>query len=324
VGTVDLLYIRGVDQLDIVDVNLEPPTTVSAGEGGRVMYGTIDENGVATANRRDPRFGVVAELRNSSGDRATSATAQLQKHFAGASEVSVAYTYTDARDRMSADCFNLTCNLDFTPVDGTLENRRITTSRFEARHKITLGAVMAVPLRLQLGVFYNGYSGQPYTYLVTGDANADESNSFDGNDIVYVPKNAADITLTDPDQYASLDRTIEGDPCLRSQRGRIMRRNSCRNHWITLLNARLSRKFAVGGARSVEMIADLFNVANLLNSHWGVRYAGSLAGDVPLLELRGYDQQHERGIYDVLTVDRRERDFDASRWRAQLGARYTF
>ena len=324
VGTVDLLYIRGVDQLDLVDVNLAPPTRVSAGEGGRVLYGTIDENGIATANRLDPNFGVVAELRNSSGDRATSATAQLRKRLAGTSEVSLAYTYTDARDRMSADCFNLTCNLDFTPLDGTLENRRVTTSRFEARNKITLGAVMAMPLRLQLGVFYNGYTGQPYTYLVSGDANADESSSFDGNDIVYVPKNAADITLTDPSKYTLLDRIIEGDPCLRSQRGRIMARNSCRNHWITLLNARLSRQFAVGGARSVEVIADLFNVANLLNSHWGIRYAGSLAGDVPLLALRGYDQLHERGIYEVLTVDRTERDVDASRWRAQLGARYTF
>ena len=36
-GTVDLLYIRGVDQLDLVDVNLAPPTRVSAGEGGRVL-----------------------------------------------------------------------------------------------------------------------------------------------------------------------------------------------------------------------------------------------------------------------------------------------
>ncbi len=35
VGTVDLLYILGVNQFDITDVNLAPPTTTSAGEGGR-------------------------------------------------------------------------------------------------------------------------------------------------------------------------------------------------------------------------------------------------------------------------------------------------
>lgn len=323
-GTVDLLYIRAVNQLDLVDVNLAPPTHVAAGEGGRVMYGTIDHHGIATANRLDPRYGVVAELRNSSGDRAASATAQLVKHLADQSEISVAYTYTDARDRMSADCFNLTCNLDFTPVDGTLQDRRLSTSRFEARHKVTLGAVVMAPLHFRVGVFYNGYSGQPYTYLVSGDANADESDSFNGNDAVYVPKNAADIALTDPSQYALLNRIIESTPCLRSQRGQILRRNSCDNYWMTLLNARLSRAFALKGDRSIELIADIFNLANLLDSNWGVRRIGSLSGDVPLLQLSGYDQVHQRGIYDVLTVDRNERDVDATRWRVQLGARLVF
>ena len=42
VGTVDLLYIRGVNQFDITDVNLVPPTATSAGEGGRLLYGSID------------------------------------------------------------------------------------------------------------------------------------------------------------------------------------------------------------------------------------------------------------------------------------------
>ncbi|MEP7065918.1 MAG: hypothetical protein ABI889_07805 [Gemmatimonadota bacterium] len=266
----------------------------------------------------------MAELRNSSGDRTISASAQLRKRIAGAAEVSVAYTFTDARDRMSADCFNVTCNLDFTPLDGTLDDRRITTSRFEARHKVTLSAVTSLPLRFQFGVFYNGYSGQPYTYLVSGDANADEINAFDGNDIVYVPKNAADITLSDPSQYARLDSTIQKDPCLRSQRGRIMQRNSCQNYWITLLNARLSKPFTLRRGQSLELIADLFNVTNLIDSHWGIRRAGSLSGDVSLLKLSGYDPVHQRGIYDVLPVDRAARDNDATRWRVQLGARVAF
>ena len=290
-----------------------------------MLYGTIDDNGFATANRIDSLYGTVAQLRNSSGDRAMSATVQVRKPLSRAAEVSVAYTYTDARDRMSADCFNVTCNLDFTPVDGTLDDRNLATSRFEARHKITIGAVTSLPLQFQLGVFYNGYSGQPYTYLVSGDANADEIlGAFDGNDIVYVPKNAADITLTDPSQYALLERTIESDPCLRSQRGRIMRRNSCVNLWMTQLNARISKPIALGRGQSIELIADVFNLANLLNSNWGVRPASNLGGDFYLLELRGYDQLHQRGIYNVLDVHRQARDINASRWRAQLGIRYVF
>jgi len=40
--------------------------------------------------------------------------------------------------------------------------------------------------------------------------------------------------------------------------------------------------------------------------------------------LAGYDPAHHRGIYYTLPIDRRVRDDGATRWRMQLGARYTF
>ncbi len=327
VGTVDLLYIRGVDQLDVIDANLMPPTAVSTGEGGRVLYGSIDPaTGDATPRRRTDAFRMVAEMRNSSGDEAMSATAQLQKRFPGGGELSLAYTYSDARDRMSANCFFVTCNIDFTPLDGTLSERRVSTSRFEAAHKITLGMVASLPLRLKLGVFYNGYPAQPYTYIISGDANAGGSTVpvFEGDDIVYVPRDAQDIALADPGQWGLLDSIIRSEPCLRSQRGTIMRRNSCRNHWQGVLNMRLSETVPLGGGQSVELIADLFNLPRLFDQEWGVQRGSSLGGDVSLLQLVGYDETNRRGIYDVIEVDRDARDEDASRWRMQLGARYVF
>ena len=52
VGTVDVLYTRLVNSVEMVDVNLRGPVGTSAGEGGRVLYGTIDEStGRATPSR---------------------------------------------------------------------------------------------------------------------------------------------------------------------------------------------------------------------------------------------------------------------------------
>lgn len=325
VGTIDLLYIKGIDQFDITDINLAPPIATSAGEGGRLLYGTIDPaNGEAHANRVNPNYGIVAEIRNSSGDRAYSATAQLHKQFRG-TELSVAYTYTDAKDRMSADCFNVTFNLHCTPLDGTLNDRSLSTSRFEARHKVTIGGTMTLPLGFRAGVFYNGYSGQPYTYLVLGDANADgQLNPFDGNDPVYVPKDAADISLTYPANWAKLDRFIRADPCLKAQRGKIMRRNSCQSYWMTLVNTRLSRPMALGHGQVLELMVDIFNLPNMLFNGWGVHRVGNFTGDFYLLELKGYDQAKQRGKYIFTDPGRTLRDDEATRWRMQLGARYTF
>ena len=325
VGTVDLLYIRGVNQFDITEANLEAPTA-GRGEGGRPLYGTFDESGSPIPNRIDPAFGTIARIRNASGDRSVSASGQLEKRFAGGTHISVAYTYTDARDRISPDCFNVTCNLDFTPLDGTLDHRALTPSNFSVRHKITAGAVIEAPLHVTLGVFYNGYSGGPFSYIIDGDANADGLQLAGiNNDIVYVPRDAEDITLANPDEWPALDSLIRSQRCLNAQRGRLMRRNSCRGSWTTLLNARVSKMFGTGGGHTVELISDVFNVLNLLDKDWGVRReAGSILGDVTMLSLVGYDHPNERGVYVVLPVNRRARDVEATRWRMQLGARYTF
>jgi hypothetical protein len=240
--------------------------------------------------------------------------------------VSLAYTYTDARDRLSPDCFNVTCNLYFTPLEGTLDDRSLTTSNFSVANKITLGLIAEAPLHIRVGAFYNGYSGRPFTYMVRGDANADGLELIDiGNDIMYVPKDAADITLEDPSQWPGLDSLIRSQKCLRSQRGRILRRNSCRGHWTTLLNARLSKAFGTGGGHSVELITDVFNVLNLLDRDWGVqRSTPSFLGDPEVIELVGYDQANQRGVYNAPPFDHDLRDDGATRWRMQLGARYTF
>jgi hypothetical protein len=326
VGTVDLLYIHGIDQFDITDVNLRPPTTTSAGEGGRVLYGTIDSFGIASPNRRSQGFGTVAQIRNSSGDHSISASGQIEKRFR-TTEVTLAYTYTDAQDRLSPDCFNVTCNLYLTPLDGTLQSRALTTSTFSVSHKITLGVISEWPMHIRAGLFYVGSSGRPYTYVIQGDANAD-GLSMAGhyiNDIMYVPRDSADITLKEPGQWSGLDSLIRSQRCLQSQRGRIMRRNSCQGQWANLVNARVSKGFGTGGGRSVELIADLFNLLNLLDSGWGVqRLTPSVLGDPEILQLAGYDPAHHRGVYNTLSIDRRVRDDGATRWRMQLGARYTF
>jgi hypothetical protein len=138
---------------------------------------------------------------------------------------------------------------------------------------------------------------------------------------VYVPRDAADITLADPAQWDTLDAYIQSRSCLQSQRGQLMRRNSCRNHWVTLLNARLSKIFSTVQGQSIELIADFFNVLNLLDGDWGVRRG---TAGTAILELVGYDEAKGRGIYNFSTRDPNRRDDEATRWRMQLGARYTF
>jgi hypothetical protein len=106
-----------------------------------------------------------------------------------------------------------------------------------------------------------------------------------------------------------------------------MKRNSCRDPWVHETQARLSKRFGLAGRRALELTADLFNLLNFLDGDWGlVRETLPHEGGhgVGLLRLVGYDETHDRGVYELAPVDHRRVDPDASRWRAQLGATLSF
>jgi hypothetical protein len=329
VGTVDLLYTRLVHSVTALDVNLTGPVGTSAGEGGRTLYGTIDATtGRAMPARVSDSLRGVFPLRNGGGDRSYSLTAQLDKHFAGGTELSAAYTYTEAQDRMSLNGDGGGGNAGSTPIDGTLERRALRTSFWARPHKITVVGTADLPYGVQLGVTWIGMSGTPYTYVAQGDPNADGFLPVDGlsNDAVYVPRDAGDITLADPAEFAPLDSVIRSERCLRSQRGRLIERNSCRDPWENETTARLSKLVRLAGRRTVEISVDLFNLLNFVHGSWGLirQTVGGDGNAVPLLQLVGYDTPNSRGVYTLLPVSRRQIDVDASRWRLQLGATVSY
>ncbi len=197
VGTVDVLSTRAVHQMYLTDANLFSPTGVAGGENNRPMYGTIDAKGSATLARRDPALGQVVRIVSGSGDNALSLSGQLRKRFGDVAEASAFYAYTRARDRMSLVNYNAARqNLEHTPLDGTLEDRTLRTSYFEVPHRVQFSASVRLPYRVWLSALYAGQSGTPYTYVVTGDANADgmPQTQF-ASDIMYVPRDRADISI---------------------------------------------------------------------------------------------------------------------------------
>ena len=329
VGTMDLLYTRAVHQMYLTDANLLGPVGIARGEGNRLMYGAIScttNSCTQTPARRDARFGQVTSVSSRSGDHAFSLSTQLRKRFGDRGNVSVFYAYSRARDRMSLVNPFARANLANTSLDGTLEDRPLRPSYFDIPHRLHLSATVQLPLQSSLTLVYTGASGTPYTYIVVGDANADGIGGTAGqqNDLVYVPRDSADIGLVNPAAWDSLDAQIAAEPCLREQRGRIMERNSCRNPWFGTVNARLWKAFRARSGRSLELTGDVYNVLNLLNRHWGELRMTAPDPWFQMLRLAGYDASRERGMYRLqLRPLRRVHDFE-SRWRMDLGIRFGF
>jgi hypothetical protein len=326
VASADILYTRGVNQFYLNDLNLQGPAGTAAGEAGRILYGTFDEDGTAHPARKTEDFGQVIQIRNSRGDRTLSVSAQLQKRFASG-EVRLGYTHTSASDRLSASEEALSADLAYTPLEGTLADREVATSLSSVPHKLMALGTIDLPLHFQGSLLYFGTSGPPFSYVLDGDANADgmaASPFFVPNDLIYLPRDAADITLNDPSQFAALDQYIRSERCLESQRGRIMRRNSCRGGWSHVVNVRLSRLFRIRSGQAIELTMDLFNALAIIERDWGTQHRltdyNASYHAVSLLSMVGYDPRG-RGVYDFIPPSQ-TRVYDP--WRIQMGARVTF
>jgi len=325
VGTVDVLYTRAQHQWYFSDANLLPPVGVAQGEGNRPLYGTLGAAGLASSARRDPAFGQVVRVSNRSGDPSVALSVQLRKRFADRAEVSALYAHTRARDRMSLANAQARPNMENTPLDGTLEDRRLRTSFFEFPHRVEFAAAVRLRYGFRFSLLFAGASGSPYTYTIMGDANADGiGSSLMMNDIVYVPRDSLDIALRNPADWVTLDRYIESEPCLRRQRGRILARNSCRSPWFGTLNARLTKAFPTLSGQSLELTADVYNVLNLVNRRWGQSRVTTRDPWVPMLQLAGYDASAGRGIYRLQLPGLRQIQDLASRWQMELSVRYVF
>jgi hypothetical protein len=323
-GTVDFIYTKAINEFLLEDVNLTGVQGASPGETGRLLYGTINPaTGAATASRVTGTYNDVIRNLNTSGDHSTSLAVQFQKRFSNGVEFNASYTYSHTVDfrTMTSDITN--SNYRFGVLNGPVDAPTLATSFFDRPHKVTISGTVNTPFDSRFSLFYTGISGTPFTYVVSGDINAD---GFSGNDAVYVPINTADITMPVAGQAATLDNYINNEPCLRNNRGHILARNSCRNAWQNLLSARVSKVFGTLHGQSIELTADMLNVLNFLNSSWGLIKVTGLNEETNLIRLTGYDQVNSRGIYALNLPIKNQVTVNSlgSRWVFQLGARYAF
>jgi outer membrane receptor protein involved in Fe transport len=340
VATVDLLYSKNVNQLYVRDANLN---NLGQNGEGRFMYGTLGLSGTgafaATPSRVAPTtgpngiFNAVLHTNTPLG-RTYLGTIQLQRSFSGRFEMNAGYTYSDSKDAISLTSSQAFSNYQFASVDGPLESRNLRRSFFDVPHKVTLSGTVNLPYRSSFSLIYVGRSGDPYGWIVNGDANAD---GISGNDLPFIPADASQITLADPTQFSALADFIQSQSCLREARGGLLERDACRNPWQNYLNARLSAVIPSVHGQGLELSLDLFNVLNFLDRDWGLYKQVSEFEEGPrFLNAVGFDAANNRPIYSFAAPAVIEQTVfgenpsgaqagvNRSRWTMQLGAKYAF
>jgi hypothetical protein len=289
----------------------------------------------------------VYVIDNTSDGYNYSITAQLRKQFDFGLNASVAYSYLMAKNVMKTTEI-ASVLWQGNPVQGNPNKPELGYSEFGERNRITASATYKYKwsdnLATSVGLFvevaegnrYSGAGGNRYSYVYAGDVNGDGQG---GNDLMYIPKNQSDInfapytanghTYTADEQWASFNKFINQDGYLSSHRGQIADRFGALNEWFSDIDLRLLQDFTFftgNQPHTFQLSFDILNLANLLNSDWGVRSVASAAATSPLelADFNGPGQAPRFYFKGTATTTFIDDPGVLSRWQMQIGLRYMF
>jgi hypothetical protein len=274
-------------------------------------------------------------------------TVQVQRNAPSGLNGNLAYTWGMAKDINSGNSTTASSGWRFNPTQGDPNNPTLTYSQWDRRHRV----LAALSYRqdwgsgfiTDLGVFYSGQSGRPFSYMVVGDVNGDGRSD---NDLVYVPRDANDIilvsvsgsTITDLPKtdaaYGQLMSFISSDSYLSAHKGQISERSGPREPWAHSVDMRLTQDIPVIPGHSIQITVDILNVLNLLNSDWGWIKNTGTNQTVSMLTFKGLEKtpgaDYGKPRYQLTLPGNNSNptpflpDNILSRWQMQIGARYTF
>ena len=251
--------------------------------------------------RNNSFFGDVLLLDNTNKGKSQQLTFMLNKPWTADSDWSwnLGYTYTNA-DEVGA-LTSSTAGSGFGSQYNFNTNEEVTsTARYELKDRFS-GALnwkhaFFGDYETQVGLFYEGRSGRPYSYIFTGDANGD-NRTF--NDLFYVPKGPGDVL------FGSLNATtgaFTANPAMEQAfwnwlgtqeglgfyKGTYAPENAFRADWVNTFDLRISQELpGLFKGHKSKVWMDIQNVGNLLNKDWGHILDYGFNGNVAVAQLVG-------------------------------------
>lgn len=187
-----------------------------------------------------------------------------------------------------------------------------------------------------VSAFYDGHSGQPYSFTFGNDANGD---GVSNNDLFFVPR-PGQVQFVNGTPQSVIDQFyafIHSNDYLKNHQGGPVGQNGATSPWINQINLSFRQEipgFFAGNKGEVRF--DILNFGNLLNKDWGqiydVPFATAGGFNRPLANFRGIDPATGQYIYALPTRNGNynppqfvKEDANAqSRWSVLVTLRYTF
>ncbi len=332
IATVEGSFTKTINNILYKDINLKPSTTnLTLGKTSRPLY---------SGERVDPDFANVILLGNTNKGYAYTFTAQVKKPFSKGWVGSIAYTLNHSFSLNDGTSSQALSNWRYAYNINGLNRLDLTTSNYDLGSRI-MGYIAKSfhygIFNTTIGLVYTGRSGQPFSYVYFNDLNGDDDESAD---LMYIPTDGsqfvptpdqADEGMTGQDVYVLFTNYINSQAYLREHLGKNTERNGDRLPWENHFDLKIEQGVEFYKSHKITLSLNIQNIGNLLNKKWGHAYFVSHQEVTPVTVNEGaipsptFTFNPKYGLND-LNGEKKVYNYGdfTSRWRMQLGLRYSF
>ena len=348
--TAEGTYIKNINATVFQNVALPSTgnTTLSDGRTRFVKRSVYDATGAAQT-AANPNIGNAIYMTNANIGYVLFGTLQVQRQFKNLG-VNASYTRQTATDA------TINGSTAFTmwgarPTSTDPNNFEQGFSNNYLPHRIiasvNYGKEFIKNTRTSIGLLYEASPNSPQaslSYTYAGDLNND---GFNGNDLIFVPKDASQIKLTNAsavggvadtrtqaELWSQLDAFISNNPYLSTRRGEFAERQALVLPWVHRMDLNFTQDFYIKVKESkhtLRFTADIYNFTNFISKDLGIQQIPTTMTPLNFVKL---DTDGKTPIFSFPYLDGRNKvpftdSFRdnvgfGSRYQIQLGVRYLF
>jgi outer membrane receptor protein involved in Fe transport len=349
----EFLYNKNKDSIYYEHLNLGAPTKI--GPDGRNMYynangldstkftynsttGAVVTSGVSNKALANSAYrNVLVAKKTDQGDGKV-LTLSLSRPLTKGFGWSVAYSRTDATEvsplSNSIANSNYNARAVFNPNESVAENSSYLV-KDRVNMLVNFQKKIFAGYNTRFGLFYEGRSGKPYSWIINNDLNGDGLT----NDLMFIPKAAGSgevlfygDTATSHVNEDKFWAVVNGDKDLRNAAGGVTRRNGSFAPWTNSFDLRISQEIpGLFGRNKASFALDFMNVGNMFNKKWGrineVLFQAQGGSARSFVDYVGLDKATGKYVYavrpQVENVDIRQAKGE-SQWAIQGTFKYEF
>lgn len=262
VFTAEIVHSRVDEAIFVTNENLRPTTM---GADGRQRFAGSPNT---VANRKYPGYIALIHVQNTDVGKSTYATLQWSRPMKNKWGFDLSYTRGKSTEAQS---------IGQTTAGGqwfrnAIFNQNVVeegTSDFETKDRVQLSLARQFEFikkwRTTASLYYEGRTGQPYSWVFNGDLNGD---GVTFNDRVAVPTDINDARFnfgSMPAAERDAFFTYLESSGLSAYAGGIAPKNAFDEPWVNRLDLRLAQEVPIHGPAKLELILDFINFGSFIS-----------------------------------------------------------